>query len=33
MTGAELDERFTRASRRARAVTERVFFGWEVGRT
>ncbi|MDN4489576.1 bifunctional [glutamine synthetase] adenylyltransferase/[glutamine synthetase]-adenylyl-L-tyrosine phosphorylase [Demequina sp. SYSU T00068] len=33
MSGAELDERFTRASRRARAVTERVFFGWEVGRT
>lgn len=33
MTGAELDERFTRASRRARAVTERVFFGWEEGRT
>lgn len=29
ITGPELDERFTRAMRRARAVTERVFFGWE----
>lgn len=27
-TGQELDERYARAARRARAVTERVFFGW-----
>uniref|UniRef100_UPI0025CE6D36 hypothetical protein n=1 Tax=Demequina sp. TaxID=2050685 RepID=UPI0025CE6D36 len=31
-TGSELDERYSRASRRARAVTERVFFGWEGNR-
>ncbi|MCB2414014.1 bifunctional [glutamine synthetase] adenylyltransferase/[glutamine synthetase]-adenylyl-L-tyrosine phosphorylase [Demequina sp. TTPB684] len=30
-TGQELDERYARTSRRARAVTERVFFGWEAG--
>jgi glutamate-ammonia-ligase adenylyltransferase len=29
LTGAELDERYARAARRARAVTERVFFGWK----
>lgn len=29
LTGSELDEQYTRASRRARVVTERVFFGWE----
>ncbi|PKQ18091.1 MAG: bifunctional glutamine-synthetase adenylyltransferase/deadenyltransferase [Actinobacteria bacterium HGW-Actinobacteria-8] len=28
-TGQELDERYARVSRRARAVTERVFFEWE----
>lgn len=28
-TGQELDERYARTSRRARAVTERVFFGWD----
>ncbi len=28
-TGQELDERYARTSRRARAVTERVFFEWE----
>jgi glutamate-ammonia-ligase adenylyltransferase len=28
-TGQELDERYARASRRARAVTERVFFEWQ----
>ncbi|WP_061965424.1 bifunctional [glutamine synthetase] adenylyltransferase/[glutamine synthetase]-adenylyl-L-tyrosine phosphorylase [Demequina aurantiaca] len=28
LTGSELDEQYTRASRRARLVTERVFFGW-----
>ncbi len=27
-TGAELDDRYARAARRARAVTERVFYGW-----
>lgn len=31
MTGAELDEQYSRASRRARAVAERVFFGWIEG--
>ncbi|WP_062378371.1 bifunctional [glutamine synthetase] adenylyltransferase/[glutamine synthetase]-adenylyl-L-tyrosine phosphorylase [Demequina pelophila] len=31
-SGAALDERFTRATRRARQVTERIFFGWEEGR-
>ncbi|WP_084037906.1 bifunctional [glutamine synthetase] adenylyltransferase/[glutamine synthetase]-adenylyl-L-tyrosine phosphorylase [Demequina sp. NBRC 110053] len=30
-TGAELLDRYGRATRRARAVTERVFFGWEDG--
>jgi glutamate-ammonia-ligase adenylyltransferase len=29
LTGSELDEQYARASRRARAVTERVFFGWD----
>ena len=29
LTGAQLDEAYARAARRARAVTERVFFGWE----
>ena len=28
-SGAQLDEAYARASRRARAVTERVFFGWK----
>lgn len=28
-SGQELDERYARTARRARAVTERVFFGWE----
>jgi glutamate-ammonia-ligase adenylyltransferase len=28
-TGQELDERYARTARRARAVTERVFFEWE----
>ncbi|WP_430869014.1 bifunctional [glutamine synthetase] adenylyltransferase/[glutamine synthetase]-adenylyl-L-tyrosine phosphorylase [Demequina aurantiaca] len=28
MTGSELDEQYSRASRRARLVTERVFFDW-----
>lgn len=28
-TGQQLDERYARTSRRARAVTERVFFEWE----
>ncbi|MDN4472623.1 bifunctional [glutamine synthetase] adenylyltransferase/[glutamine synthetase]-adenylyl-L-tyrosine phosphorylase [Demequina zhanjiangensis] len=28
-TGPELDDRFVRAARHARAVCERVFFGWE----
>ncbi|WP_082104465.1 bifunctional [glutamine synthetase] adenylyltransferase/[glutamine synthetase]-adenylyl-L-tyrosine phosphorylase [Demequina soli] len=28
-TGPELDERYTRNARRARAVTERLFFGWD----
>jgi len=28
-TGQALDERYARVSRRARAVTERVFFEWE----
>ncbi len=28
-TGAELDERYSRAARRARSVMERVFFGWD----
>lgn len=28
LTGSELDEQYTRASRRARVVAERVFFGW-----
>jgi len=28
-TGQALDERYARASRRARAVAERVFYGWE----
>lgn len=28
LTGSELDEQYSRASRRARAVTERVFFEW-----
>jgi glutamate-ammonia-ligase adenylyltransferase len=27
-TGAQLDENYARAARRARAVTERVFYGW-----
>ncbi len=27
-SGAELDDRYARAARRARAVTERVFYGW-----
>lgn len=30
-TGAELLDRYERTSRRARQVTERVFFGWEQG--
>lgn len=29
LTGAQLDEAYARAARRARAVTERVFYGWE----
>lgn len=29
LTGSELDEQYSRASRRARAVTERVFFDWD----
>jgi glutamate-ammonia-ligase adenylyltransferase len=29
LTGAQLDEAYSRAARRARAVTERVFYGWE----
>ncbi|SEI91460.1 bifunctional [glutamine synthetase] adenylyltransferase/[glutamine synthetase]-adenylyl-L-tyrosine phosphorylase [Demequina mangrovi] len=29
LTGSELDERYSRNSRRARAVTERLFFGWD----
>jgi len=29
LTGAQLDETYARAARHARAVTERVFFGWE----
>ena len=29
LSGAQLDEAYARASRRARAVTERVFFGWK----
>ncbi|MGC4174871.1 bifunctional [glutamine synthetase] adenylyltransferase/[glutamine synthetase]-adenylyl-L-tyrosine phosphorylase [Demequina sp.] len=29
MTGAQLDEAYARAARHARAVTERVFYGWE----
>ena len=28
-TGAQLDEYYARAARRARAVTERVFYGWD----
>ena len=28
-TGQELEQRYARTARRARAVTERVFFGWE----
>jgi glutamate-ammonia-ligase adenylyltransferase len=28
LTGAQLDEAYARAARRARAVTERVFYGW-----
>ncbi len=28
-TGAELDEHYARATRRARSVTERLFYGWE----
>lgn len=28
LTGAQLDETYARAARRARAVTERVFYGW-----
>ena len=28
LTGAQLDEAYARAARRARAVAERVFFGW-----
>jgi glutamate-ammonia-ligase adenylyltransferase len=28
-SGQSLDERYARLARRARAVTERVFFGWE----
>jgi len=28
-TGAELGDRYARAARRARAVTERVFYGWD----
>ncbi|WP_062133286.1 bifunctional [glutamine synthetase] adenylyltransferase/[glutamine synthetase]-adenylyl-L-tyrosine phosphorylase [Demequina aestuarii] len=30
-TGAELQDRYGRATRHARAVTERVFFGWDSG--
>jgi glutamate-ammonia-ligase adenylyltransferase len=30
-SGQQLDQRYARASRRARAVTERVFFGWAEG--
>ncbi|MEX0913828.1 MAG: hypothetical protein WDZ57_02635, partial [Demequina sp.] len=29
MTGAEVADSYDRAARHARAVTERVFFGWE----
>ena len=29
LSGAQLDEAYARATRRARAVTERVFFGWK----
>ena len=32
VTGAELDERYSRAARLARAVTERLFFGWDESR-
>ncbi len=28
-TGAEMDERYSRAARRSRSVMERVFYGWE----
>jgi glutamate-ammonia-ligase adenylyltransferase len=28
-TGAQLDERYARAARRARVVTEKVFYGWD----
>ena len=28
-TGAQMDEHYARAARRARAVTERVFYGWD----
>jgi len=31
-SGQVLDERYTRAARRARAVTERLFFGWDVSK-
>jgi glutamate-ammonia-ligase adenylyltransferase len=31
LSGSELDEQYARASRRARAVTERVFYGWHDG--
>jgi glutamate-ammonia-ligase adenylyltransferase len=30
-TGQELEQRYARTARRARSVTERVFFGWEPG--
>jgi len=30
-SGQELDQRYARLARRARAVVERVFFGWEAG--
>lgn len=29
LSGAQLDEAYARAARRARAVTERIFYGWE----
>ncbi|WP_082109980.1 bifunctional [glutamine synthetase] adenylyltransferase/[glutamine synthetase]-adenylyl-L-tyrosine phosphorylase [Demequina phytophila] len=29
LTGSQLDEKYSRNSRRARGVTERLFFGWE----
>ncbi|WP_062385654.1 bifunctional [glutamine synthetase] adenylyltransferase/[glutamine synthetase]-adenylyl-L-tyrosine phosphorylase [Demequina iriomotensis] len=29
LTGSELDEKYSRNARRARAVTERLFFGWD----